>query len=148
MKELFSKYKNIFLILIISVAIFVVYTIFFAGKDFSSNSLLGSSSQNQESVAIGKEFLNILSELKTLDLDRSLFDKKSFIILRDFSQTVEPQPSGRPNPFSPIGIDIEIPDDISSFFDSSSSGGGNLDDELEFGEDIEVDDEGFEVGTF
>jgi hypothetical protein len=119
MTEFFTKYKNIFLAIIIAVIVFFLYTRFFGNSENQSDSLLiaGSGGTTQE-ITIGKEFLSVLLELRSINLDESLFESKSFLILRDFSQEVEPQASGRPNPFREIGFDpipppsIPLDDDI------------------------------------
>jgi len=126
MKELFVKYKNIFLVVIIAVAVFFLYSFFFKGDDETLNSLLKvqSGSGNSQDAAIGKEFLTLLLELRSLDLDETLFSDKSFQILEDFSQEVKPQPTGRDNPFLKIGNDPATPDIREDAQDST--GGADL----------------------
>jgi len=117
MKDLFLKYKNIALVIIIAVVVFFLYSIFFTG-DGSTDSLLTSESGGRaEEAVVGKEFLAVLLEIRSLDLDESLFSDKPFLLLRDFSQEVEPQPTGRSNPFAVIGNDQEviIPEDTGDF---------------------------------
>ena len=111
MTVFFAKYKNIFIAIVIAVVVFFLYTRFFSSSDNDSNSLLiaGSSGGTAQESVVGKEFLTVLLELRSIELDTSLFEDRAFLILKDFSQEVSPQPSGRPNPFLEIGNDPTPP---------------------------------------
>lgn len=104
MNSFFSKYKNIFLIIIIAALLYFLYTYFFDSQD-GDKPLVSSTHNTSQSALVGKEFLATLLELRSLDLDSTIFEERFFVILRDFSQEVEPQPAGRPNPFAEIGND-------------------------------------------
>ena len=120
MMEIIKKYKNIVLIIVIAVIIFTLYSIFF--EDRVSDSLLSGSSgdTDAQSAAVGKEFLSVLLELRSLELKTDIFSDRTFLILRDFSQTVEPQPTGRPNPFANIGNDRVILNPSENFPENST----------------------------
>ena len=106
MKDFYNKYKNILLVIVITVVVFFIYSTFFSGRG-SSNSFLQTEIVGGEGEAlVGKELLATLLELRSLSLDESIFSTRAFIILRDFSQEVQPQATGRPNPFNDIGVDI------------------------------------------
>lgn len=107
MKELYIKYKNILLIIVITVIIFVLYSTFIAGDETPSSFLQSEGVGGDKEALVGKELLVTLLELRSLTLDESLFSDRAFVILRDFSQEVQPQAIGRPNPFSAIGTDVE-----------------------------------------
>ena len=116
MKEFFAKYKNIALVIIIALAGYSLYSAFFAGRGDRGSLLSTRPGVSEEDVLIGKEFLTTLLELRSLDLDESIFSDESFTALEDFSQEVEPQPAGRPNPFREIGSDpviLNVPEDTS-----------------------------------
>ena len=124
MKEFFSKYKNILIAVIIAVVVFFLYTRFFRSSEGDINSLLvASQGGTVQEIAIGKEFLAILLELRSLSLDDSLFEDRSFLILQDFSQEVSPQPSGRPNPFLNIGDDPILPDPVDESTSTTTENG-------------------------
>jgi hypothetical protein len=55
---------------------------------------------------MGAEVLIALNQLKTLKLDSSIFKDRTFVSLYDFSKPLNPEPVGRINPFSPIGVEI------------------------------------------
>ena len=57
--------------------------------------LLRSRMQSNESSAIGN--------LRTIDLDNSLFKDPLFVSLSDFGVTIPPAAAGRRNPFAPVG---------------------------------------------
>jgi len=137
MKELFKKYKNIILIIVIAVVLFFLYQIFLAGDDdLSDTSLLIAQPavDDIQNAAIGREFLSVLLKLRSLDLDETIFSDRSFVILKDFSQEIKPQPSGRANPFLQIGNDpillnfSGIGDNISTTTSTSTSTPGGGDD--------------------
>jgi|TARA_Y100000310_G_scaffold345866_1_gene471944 hypothetical protein len=100
--ERLKKYKNILLFLGIFAALAVGYTMFFG--DDGDGSLLVSE-QPLGSPEIGRELLTTLLEIKSLSLDESLFASPAFTSLEDFSQELVSLPSGRANPFAPIGVD-------------------------------------------
>jgi hypothetical protein len=109
MMEIFSKYKNIVLVVVIAVVVFSAYSFFFGGDVSVSDSMLSSDAiGDKQSAIVGKEFLTTLLELRSLKLDESLFSDRAFTSLKDFSQELSPQPSGRPNPFAPIGVDVVV----------------------------------------
>ncbi len=54
---------------------------------------------------MGAEVLSALNQLKTLKLDAGVFSDKTFTSLTDFSKPLNPEPVGRTNPFSPVGVE-------------------------------------------
>ncbi len=83
----------------------------FSGKKQPTTSLsstTGVTNTGAESADIhaGDEFLGLLLSISNIQLDASLFSNPSFKSLRDFSsQLPSGTPSGRPNPFAPLGQD-------------------------------------------
>jgi len=108
MKNLLNKYKNIFIVVVICIVVFILYKSFFAPNTETGTLLSSDNVSNSQSAVIGKDFLNVLLELRSIELDETIFSERAFVILRDFSQTVAPQPTGRPNPFADIGKDVEV----------------------------------------
>lgn len=102
--------KKIFNILI---SVFVVVLIaliasFFVGGAVSEKTgalapvgFLTNTELSDESVA-GREFLQVLLNLRSLKLDTSLFDDPVFSQLAEFGAPLQPEPRGRTNPFAPI----------------------------------------------
>lgn len=113
-----SKIRNIIIFVVILGGIFLAWSSF-SKKDVPTDELLTVEEGNinvlaGESVAgnpnaVGQSFLDTLLSLRTIKLDRALLDRDSFKELRDFTKELIPQNNqGRPNPFAPIGTDIEV----------------------------------------
>ena len=105
MFESIKKYKNILIGALIVIAVFVVYSMFFAGEKPGTNILTSSSISGVQSSS-NSELLLLLINLKSIRLNDSLFQDPSFGRLRDFGKDLVPEPTGRENPFSPVGSDI------------------------------------------
>lgn len=99
-----SKTKQIIIALVIIVAAFVAYNMFFVSDDTSSGALV-SDNQNQPQLVDGQVILSLLNKLDKVDLDDSIFSNKTFISLQSFKRELEGQVSGRQNPFMPIGVE-------------------------------------------
>ncbi|HET8575271.1 MAG TPA: hypothetical protein VFM02_03835 [Candidatus Paceibacterota bacterium] len=118
--------KQIGLFILLVAVLAVAY---FGYRSFSSGqkgAALISGDANQESATVaGQQILSLLDDLKKIHLDDSIFADPSFLSLKDFTVSIQNQPKGRPNPFSPIGDD-----DFSGFqredmtSDASSSSAG------------------------
>jgi hypothetical protein len=100
MMKLFQKYKNTITIIVIIGAGFFVYTTFF--KSENSGGALVAENVNPTQTAVEQELLSLLLELRSIQLDISLFGDPEFQSLSDFSQELVPEPVGRPNPFVPL----------------------------------------------
>lgn len=94
--------KNLLIALVILVAI-IVAGYFYATRDRSTDVLLTSVYSNTGSSTVQTNLLTVLRQLRTLRLDDAIFSDPVWLSLRDFGQTLSPQPSGRVNPFAPLG---------------------------------------------
>jgi hypothetical protein len=56
-------------------------------------------------VGASNNLISVLSGLRTITLDGSLFQDPSFLGLQDFGIPLQEEPVGRYNPFLPIGVD-------------------------------------------
>jgi hypothetical protein len=65
--------------------------------------------ESADTSKMGAEVLTALNQLRTLKLDSSIFSDKTYLSLEDFSKPLNPEPVGRINPFSPIGVENYIP---------------------------------------
>lgn len=90
--------------LVIIVAAFIAYSMFFVSGD-KSNSAVESSNQDQPQLVDGQVILSLLNKLDEVNLDDSIFSNKTFISLQSFKRELEGQVSGRQNPFMPIGVE-------------------------------------------
>lgn len=53
--------------------------------------------------AVGADLLKISAELSEANLDQEIFSDPEYLYLTDFSTAIQPQPTGRANPFDIIG---------------------------------------------
>ena len=100
-----NKRRNLVLGITMLLVCFFAYQYWVVAETENDSQLI--STKNDSTVVVGDEMLQLLSELKTLTLDESIFTDKVFQNLEDFSMKLQPQPAGRNNPFSPIGTDGE-----------------------------------------
>ncbi len=104
------------LILIIGLVIIagVGYGIFISSRSPSEDStstrqVVGldgqTSTEGVEDVTgeAGREFVTQLLAIQSINFNLNFFNDPVFRNLQDFSQVIEKQPIGRPNPFAPIG---------------------------------------------
>lgn len=103
---MFQKYKKPIIILAAIVALFVLYSVFFKQDE---EPVVGTVSATQGLSAENSELIMLLSELRSIKLNRDLFRDETFLTLFDFSLTLIPEPVSRPNPFAPIGSDGVVP---------------------------------------
>ncbi|MFC1720704.1 hypothetical protein ACFLY0_00680 [Patescibacteria group bacterium] len=97
-----SKYKKPIITIVIIVVAFVAYNNFLKPNGVGNDQFIVSSAA-AESLADGREVLLLLEDLQSINLNPDFFAGKTFVSLQDFSIPLDPEPSGRTNPFSPIG---------------------------------------------
>ncbi len=62
---------------------------------------------SKENVNANDEFSVLLSSIKRINIDTSLFDNKAYKLLRDFPVSLGSEVVGRTNPFAPVGSDLD-----------------------------------------
>lgn len=97
-----STIKTVIIVLVLSGIGYFGYS-YLNKAGSSSDVLLTQTSANTSKM--GAEVLSALNQLKTLKLDGSIFQDKIFLSLEDTSISLTPEPVGRINPFSPIGVE-------------------------------------------
>jgi hypothetical protein len=95
-----SKYKNIFLFILLFVIIAAGYAYFSGGDE---GDILVSSNPSGTVTEAGRELLQLGATLRAIELDDSIFSDPAFQSLEDFGQELTPEPVGRQNPFAPLG---------------------------------------------
>lgn len=90
-----SKKTIIFIIVILVLALVYFY---FAGGEAPAATLLTGTG----SGGVGAVELSLLNQMKSLQIDTSLFKDPAYVSLIDYSVAITPQNVGRPNPFAPI----------------------------------------------
>jgi hypothetical protein len=106
--------KNIIIIVIVAAVLMLAYFLFFksspAEPDLTTSaggSALPAGSTSDQGSAAGSEFLSMLLNVKSIQLNDSIFNDPAFASLHDSSITLTPDAViGRPNPFAPIGTDL------------------------------------------
>jgi hypothetical protein len=96
-----QKYKKIIIVVVVVVLLFVVYSMFF--KKTAEPVLSTTPTSGQNLSAENSELITLLSQLKTINLNKTIFSDAIFLSLFDFSVTLIPEPVSRPNPFAPVG---------------------------------------------
>ena len=95
----FKKNKKLFIAIVIIVAAFMGYSLFFTG-DADDLALVLPQSVNQDQTA--RELLVLFAELSSLNLSPAILNSPVFLSLEDFSREIPSEPAGRVNPFAPI----------------------------------------------
>lgn len=122
-------FKKIILFVVIVVIITIVAVFIFGKNKNSTNSILQttnlSTTTTQTQGGDSGKFLQSLSQVRSINLDTTFFNNKSYQKLVDFSLTPVIEDNriiGRPNPFAPIGSDsiINNPTNTNEVIDSNS----------------------------
>lgn len=74
----------------------------------STVSPLGPSQSAGSTSAAGGEFATLLSSVRGISIDDSVFANPAFLALRDHPVNIGTDIVGRTNPFAPVGNDIDI----------------------------------------
>ena len=120
--KILKKYKNKILIVVIIIVAAIGYNILFGGEE---NNLLMSESVNAVGKTEDDELISLLINLRSINLDESIFSDPVFRSLEDFGQKLAPESVGRNNPFAPIGVDANR-DTLSDSTDEQTIGAGQM----------------------
>ncbi len=102
MIEALKKYKTAFIVVVITIVLFVGYSALSGGGN--NKSVLTSQNPSAQKAGDNK-LLILLINLRSITLSDSLFSDSAFKSLVDFGQQLIPEPTGRQNPFAPVGSD-------------------------------------------
>ncbi|MBP6904608.1 MAG: hypothetical protein KBB91_00940 [Candidatus Pacebacteria bacterium] len=81
-------------------------TVTTTGPLSSSSKAAGvTTSTTGTSTAVTSEFSNLLSTIKSISIDTTIFSDPSYRSLRDYPVALGTEMVGRPNPFAPVGYD-------------------------------------------
>ncbi len=119
-----SKKVKIFGVIVIILAVIIFATSFLGGSTPTpekSTSPLSSTTGviplpgvSTTAKTSADEFSTLLSSVKSITIDTSLFDNPAYKMLRDFPVALGSDVVGRTNPFAPVGTDLgtDIPADV------------------------------------
>lgn len=93
-----TKNKGILIAVAVFIMVMLSYNLLFKSEAVS---LPDKSS----TVVIGEDLVKIFNQLQGVTLDQSFFSSAGYLLLKDFSNGVPQQATGRPNPFNVIGRD-------------------------------------------
>jgi|SRR3989339_561066 len=110
--------KNFIIAIAIIGGSFLIYS-FFLNKSDDTNSSISSTPStietNQVDNTTGNQILKILSNLKTIKIDKNFFSEEVFTKLQDYSVNLTEEQTGRQNPFISVGAEpTQTPSDTSS----------------------------------
>ena len=91
--------KNLFFALGLAVLLYLGYTVFFAGD--GGDPFTETENGGGATIAT-QEFLIKLRRIQDIQIDTTFFNDHRFKALEDFQITIEPEETGRPNPFEPV----------------------------------------------
>jgi len=94
--------KNIFIIIIVVLLVMLAFWYLGNSSSTAGDSSLSVSQTSSES-ADAQYIYNLLQQMSQVKLDDSIFSDPSFQNLKDNTVSFSAQPSGRNNPFAPIG---------------------------------------------
>lgn len=104
---MFQKYKKGIVVIVIIILLFIVYSMFLKKDD--EPVLSTASAAGTQLSAENSELISLLSQLRSINLNREIFTDETFRSLSDFSVILIPEPVSRPNPFAPIGSEGTVP---------------------------------------
>ena len=100
--------KGVIVLLAVVIAFFAWFAL---SEKQPAAGLLTTEGVSGTSTDAERELLRLLLDMRSIRLDGSLFEKPSFLYVKDFGKEIVPEPVGRKNPFAPIGEDfIEVLD--------------------------------------
>jgi flagellar basal body-associated protein FliL len=101
-QETSSKKPIIIFISIIAIAA-LAYFYFLGSKTPDSSSTLSEANSASDATQLsGARVLNLLGQVSSLKIDKSLFESAAYQSLVDYTIEIPEQNIGRPNPFAPI----------------------------------------------
>ena len=105
MLESLKKYKVSIIVLVLIAGGIYAYITY--GPERLPDGLLTSSAPDGGTVA-GQEIVQILVDIRKIELDTEIFENEEFRNLVDRRREVIGEPQGRRNPFEPIGFGVNI----------------------------------------
>ncbi len=129
-----SKKLKIFVIVVLSLAVIIFAMSYLGSKKVPAVSQTTSplssntgiiplpNADKSQATQASDEFSNLLSSIKRITIDTSLFNNPAYKMLRDFPVSLGSEIVGRTNPFAPIGSDAGSTPTADVFVDTLQSG--------------------------
>jgi hypothetical protein len=130
-----GKYKNLIIAVVVIIIGFVAYSMFFVSNE--PDDLLTVTGPASVQI-LGQDIVRNLNKIDALELDAGVLDHPVMRNLRDFSDSIQDQRSGRDNPFLPYENPI---------FSSEAEVSGGLESSDNFGDTTTADQSSGESST-
>ncbi|PCI30052.1 hypothetical protein COB52_01930 [Candidatus Kaiserbacteria bacterium] len=95
------------IILVILIVIIAALGWFGLSGNQTTSSLLTNDSRSSGNVVVDQDILRLLLDMRSIQLDSSIFENPAFGKLQDFGKQIIPEPVGRDNPFLPSNESFE-----------------------------------------
>lgn len=102
MMDFIKQYSTFVWFIAIVAVMYGAYLFFFAEP--KTPVVTASSTQTTPDA----DLVALLFELKNIRLDNAIFEDPLFQSLKDFSQSLVSEPTGRNNPFAPLGGNVTV----------------------------------------
>lgn len=99
---IFQKYKKWIIIGLVIIGAFIIFVVINSFKEQKSEELLTSTTRQTPSEIVGAEIIGALNQIRSLKLERGIFENHVYKSLKDRSQKIPTEPVGKANPFSSI----------------------------------------------
>ena len=105
------KLKKIIIIVPILIVMFIVYAIYVKQDPEQTVFIDGRGATQSDARIMATQISQALLRIEQIKLDKSIFANPIYLSLVDRSRPINPEPTGRQNPFAPIGVIglIQIP---------------------------------------
>lgn len=100
MQELIQKAKIPLIVFVALFLCFVGYNVFIKSDENSDALVEYAVSESETRQQLDKDILPLLTLVKNVQFDGTLFSDPTFQSLADFSRPIEPEDKGRTNPFA------------------------------------------------
>lgn len=148
MLNFLRKYKSFLALLSILILSLFLYQ-FFTVDNRSGLQLTRDVQSGLDGKVVGREIVEQLAQLQAISLGQDLFSDPKFIALISFITDIREEPSGRNNPFAPIGSGgVYVPKVEESTPDAQEEELLDVGEESDVGEEFIDDEESFDDGDF
>ncbi len=111
--ETLKKFKTLIIVVVVVIIAFIAYSQLKPASPTTGQSSVvrqtGTTGSTGATDGPSKGFATQLLAIQNIKFKTTLFSDQVYLSLDDFSRDLIPQPTGRPNPFAPLGQnDIEF----------------------------------------
>jgi len=104
--DFIKKNKNVLMLIGVLLLALAAYWYWQSGNNGNEPPLSASPPQTTASLA-GQDILNLLNQLRSIQIDSSVFENPAFKSLVDYRIATTAEPLGRPDPFEPLPFEVQ-----------------------------------------